>query len=97
VDIDHVVALAEAWRSGASSLTTSRRQSFANDVDEPQLIAVSASSNRSKGDEDPSTWTPTRTSYHCTYSKMWIASKYAWDLRLQSTEKTALESMLDTC
>lgn len=97
VDIDHVVPLAEAWRSGASSWTTSRRQSFGNDVDDPQLIAVSASSNRSKGDEDPSTWKPTRTSYYCTYSKMWIASKYTWDLRLQSTEKMALQSMLDSC
>ena len=97
VDIDHVVALAEAWRSGASSWTTSRRQSFANDLNNPQLIAVSASSNRSKGDQDPSTWKPTRTSYHCTYSKMWIRSKYAWTLRLQSTEKSALQSMLNTC
>lgn len=97
VDIDHVVALAEAWRSGASSWATSRRQSFANDLNNPQLIAVSASSNRSKGDQDPSTWKPTRTSYHCTYSKMWIRSKYAWTLRLQSTEKSALQSMLNTC
>jgi hypothetical protein len=97
VDIDHVVPLAEAWRSGASSWTTSRRGDFANDVDDPQLIAVSASSNRSKGDDDPSTWTPTRASYRCTYSKIWIASKYAWGLELQSTEKTALLSLLDTC
>ncbi len=48
-------------------------------------------------DQDPSTWKPTRTSYHCTYSKMWIRSKYAWTLRLQSTEKSALQSMLNTC
>lgn len=97
VDIDHVVALAEAWRSGASTWTTSRRQSFANDLTRPQLIAVSASSNRSKGDQDPSTWKPTRTSYHCTYSRMWIRSKYAWGLKLQSTEKSALQSMLNSC
>ncbi len=96
VDIDHVVALAEAWRSGASSWTTSRRQSFANDLIRPQLIAVSASSNRAKGDQDPSTWKP-RTTYHCTYAKMWIRSKYFWGLRLQSAEKSALQGMLSTC
>ena len=96
VDIDHVVALAEAWRSGASSWTTSRRQAFANDLTRPQLIAVSASSNRSKGDQDPSTWKP-RTSYQCTYSRTWIRSKYHWGLRLQSAEKSALQGMLNTC
>ena len=97
VDIDHVVALAEAWRSGANAWTTSQRQSFANDLTRPQLIAVSASSNRSKGDQDPSTWQPTRTSYRCTYSRMWIRSKYAWSLRMQSAEKSAVQGMLNTC
>lgn len=89
--------LAEAWRSGAASWSTSTRQDFANDVTRPQLIAVSASSNRSKGDQDPSTWQPTRTAYRCTYSKMWIASKSYRGLRLQSTEKSALQVMPDTC
>jgi hypothetical protein len=96
VDIDHVAPLAEAWRSGASSWTTSRRQSFANDLADPQLIAVSASSNRSKSDQDPSTWTP-RVAYSCTYSKIWIASKSAWALRLQPAEKSALQGLLSTC
>ena len=97
VDIDHVVPLAEAWRSGAASWSTSTRQAFANDVTRPQLIAVSASSNRSKGDQDPSTWQPTRTSYRCTYSRMWIGSKSYWSLQLQSTEKSALQVMLNAC
>jgi hypothetical protein len=96
VDIDHVVPLAEAWRSGASAWTTSRRQSFANDLTDPQLIAVSAASNRAKSDQDPSTWTP-RAGYRCTYSKLWIGSKHAWDLRLQATEKSALQAMLNSC
>jgi hypothetical protein len=97
VDIDHVVPLAEAWRSGASSWTTSRRQSFANDLSHPQLIAVTDNVNQSKGDQDPSTWQPPRTSYRCTYSKMWIRVKYVWGLRLQSSEKSALQTMLNTC
>ncbi|WBC11434.1 MULTISPECIES: HNH endonuclease family protein [Micromonospora] len=97
VDIDHVVPLAEAWRSGANSWTTSRRQSFANDLTRPQLIAVTDNVNQAKGDQDPSTWQPPLTSYRCTYSKMWITVKYNWGLTLQSSEKSALQSMLGTC
>ncbi|MGC4750531.1 GmrSD restriction endonuclease domain-containing protein [Micromonospora sp. DT201] len=97
VDIDHVVPLAEAWRSGANSWTTSRRQSFANDLSRPQLIAVTDNVNQSKGDQDPSTWQPSLSSYRCTYSKMWITVKYNWSLRLQSSEKSALQTMLNIC
>ncbi|MFG2059771.1 HNH endonuclease family protein [Micromonospora sp. NPDC048930] len=97
VDIDHVVPLAEAWRSGASGWTTSRRQSFANDLSHPQLIAVTDNVNQAKGDQDPSTWQPPLSSYRCTYSKMWITVKYTWGLTLQSSEKSALQSMLNTC
>ncbi|ONI82312.1 hypothetical protein ALI22I_40035 [Saccharothrix sp. ALI-22-I] len=97
VDIDHVVALAEAWRSGASSWTTARRQSFANDLTNPQLIAVTDNVNQSKGDQDPAEWKPPLTSYWCTYAKMWIHSKYQWGLRVDSAEKSALQSMLGRC
>lgn len=96
VDIDHVVPLAEAWRSGAGSWSTERRRGFANDLDWPQLRAVSATSNRQKGDQDPASWQP-RSAYHCTYSKMWIRTKYTWSLTVDSTEKAALQSMLSTC
>ncbi|WP_374225213.1 HNH endonuclease family protein [Streptomyces sp. ISL-98] len=97
IDIDHVVPLAEAWRSGASSWTTSKREDFANDLAYPQLIAVTDNVNSSKGDKDPTAWKPPLSSYYCTYSKMWIRSKYHWGLTLQSTEKTELQSMLNTC
>lgn len=97
VDIDHIVPLAEAWRSGANSWSTSQRQSFANDLTRPQLIAVTDNVNQAKGDQDPSTWQPSLTSYRCTYSKMWIHTKYHWNLRLQSAEKSALQTMLNTC
>lgn len=96
-DIDHIVALAEAWRSGAKSWTTAKREAFANDLSHSQLIAVSASSNRSKGDQDPSTWMPTTTSYRCTYAKMWVGSKHAWGLSAQSAEVTALKTYLNGC
>lgn len=96
-DIDHVVPLAEAWRSGASGWTPSRRQSFANSLDTPQLIAVTDNSNQSKGDRDPASWRPTRTAFHCTYARMWIGTKHSWGLSLQSSERSALQSMLNTC
>ena len=96
VDIDHVVPLAEAWRSGANSWTAAERQRFANDLSRPQLIAVTDNVNQSKGDQDPSTWQPSRTAYRCTYARMWIGVKYQWDLTLQQAEKTALTTMLDS-
>jgi Protein of unknown function (DUF1524) len=97
VDIDHIVPLAEAWKSGASAWTTAKRQEFANNLTISQLIAVSASSNRSKGDRDPSEWKPTNTSVHCIYAREWIWVKYTYKLSLQSAEKTALTQMLGTC
>jgi hypothetical protein len=97
VDIDHVVALAEAWRSGADAWTTDRREAFANDLTGPQLIAVSAASNRSKGDQDPADWQPPLDSFHCVYARMWIGSKHAWELSVDPDERTALETLLGTC
>ncbi|MEU4448349.1 HNH endonuclease family protein [Actinosynnema sp. NPDC050801] len=97
VDIDHVVPLAEAWRSGAASWTTSRRQSFANDLTNPQLIAVTDNVNQAKGDQDPALWKPPLTSYWCTYAKMWTRAKYKWGLTVNSAEKSALQTMLGRC
>jgi hypothetical protein len=97
VDIDHVVPLSDAWRTGASSWTAAQRQAFANDLDAPQLIAVTDNVNQAKGDQDPSAWKPPLTSYYCTYAKMWTAVKYKYDLTINSAEKSALTSMLGTC
>ena len=97
VDIDHIVPLAEAWKSGANAWSTSRRQQFANDLTVSQLIAVTASSNRSKGDKDPAEWKPPNPSVHCIYAREWIWVKHTYSLSLQSAEKTALQQMLGTC
>ena len=97
VDIDHVVPLAAAWRTGASSWTTAQRQAYANDLSNPQLIAVTDNVNQSKGDQTPATWKPPRTAYWCTYAKMWVHVKYRYFLTVNSTEKSALTSMLGTC
>ena len=89
VSIDHIVALAEAWRSGASSWTTSRRQSFANDLTGPQLIAVTTEVNYSKSDKDPAEWVPPLASKRYAYSKMWIHTKYRWGRTVDSAEEAA--------
>ena len=97
LDIDHLVPLAEAWDSGAGSWTTSRRQSFANDLTRPQLIAVTDNVNQSKGDQDPATWMPSRTAYRCTYVRAWVQVKYYYGLSVDSAEKSALTSYLANC
>ena len=97
VDIDHVVPLANAWRSGASAWTTEKRQDFANDLKDPQLVAVSASANRSKGDQDPSTWKPQQTGSWCQYAQDWIVVKSQWKLTVTAKEKVELKKMLEKC
>lgn len=97
VDIDHLVPLANAWRSGAASWTTAKREDFANDLDHPQLVAVSATSNRAKGDQDPSTWRPKETGMWCEYAKDWITVKTVWKLTVTTQEKAALADMLEKC
>lgn len=97
LDIDHVVALAEAWDSGARTWTTTQRRSFANDLgDSRGLVAVTDNVNQAKGDRDPAGWQP-RAAYRCTYARMWIRTKYSWGLTVQGTERAALTAMLDTC
>ncbi|MEU8676143.1 HNH endonuclease family protein [Streptomyces sp. NPDC048560] len=97
VDIDHMIPLAEAWRSGASSWSTSQRQSFANDLTRPQLIAVTDNVNQSKSDQDPGEWLPSRTAYRCTYARAWVHVKHYYGLSVDSTEKSALQSVLNGC
>lgn len=98
LDIDHMVPLAEAWGSGARRWTTAVREAFANDTGYAgSLIAVTASSNRSKGDQDPAEWLPPRTSYRCTYVSEWIAVKWRWRLAVDSREQAALRVQVTAC
>ncbi|MCZ0978748.1 HNH endonuclease family protein [Streptomyces diastatochromogenes] len=97
IDIDHIVPLANAWRSGADTWTTAKRKAFANDLDDSQLIAVSASSNRSKGDQSPDQWSPPNTDYWCTYSRAWAHIKYLYGLSVTQPERDKIISMLNTC
>ena len=97
VDIDHIVPLADAWRTGASSWTTAQRQAFANDLSDPQLIAVTDNVNQAKGDQTPATWKPPLTSFWCTYAKMWVHTKSRFSLTINAAEKSALTDMLNRC
>ncbi|KAF2743874.1 secreted protein-like protein [Sporormia fimetaria CBS 119925] len=97
VDIDHMVPLSNAWKSGAANWSASKRQQFANDLTNPQLIAVTDDVNQAKGDKGPEAWKPPRTAYYCTYAKMWVKVKSVYGLTITSSEKSALTSMLNTC
>ncbi|MGW1807129.1 HNH endonuclease family protein [Streptomyces sp. NPDC002078] len=95
--IDHMVPLAEAWRSGADTWTTDQRKAFGNDLKDPQLLIASESANSSKSDSGPADWKPTNHAFWCTYAEDYTHIKSIWKLTTTDKEKTALSSMLDTC
>lgn len=98
LDIDHMVPLKEAWISGASEWSAARREAFANDLGyAPSLVAVSASSNRSKADRDPAAWLPPVAGARCRYAKEWVAVKWRWNLSANSAEISAVDAALGAC
>ncbi|MFJ1839909.1 HNH endonuclease family protein [Streptomyces sp. NPDC088175] len=98
LDIDHMVPLAEAWDSGASTWAADRRMRYANDLGaDRSLVAVTAKTNRSKGDKDPSDWMPPATSAKCTYLADWTATKLRWKLTADDKERAALEKLATGC
>ncbi len=97
VDIDHVVALKEAWDSGAWAWSMSQRQAFANDLtDRRTLIAVTDRVNASKSDKDPSNWMPPLKSYWCTYLSDWISVKARWGLSMDQSEFGRIKNLLSS-
>lgn len=97
-DVDHFVPLAEAWDSGAANWDSATRQAFANDLDYAMsLIAVTASSNRSKSDRDPAEWLPTNSAFHCEYAVAWVQVKSRWKLTIDTAEKEKLLNLANTC
>ncbi|PDP85415.1 HNH endonuclease [Glycomyces fuscus] len=98
LDVDHVVPLAEAWESGASEWTTDRRRDYANDLGEPvALVAVTASENRSKADQDPSQWLPPSPEALCRYVTGWATVKVRWGLTVDPAEHDALVRLAADC
>lgn len=97
-DIDHLVPLAEAWRSGAHAWDSTTRRNFANDLGyEMSLIAVSASSNRSKSDRDPAKWMPPASSFKCEYVYSWVQVKLRWSLSVDQSELAAINRNWSGC
>ncbi|MDX3663677.1 HNH endonuclease family protein [Streptomyces sp. ID05-26A] len=98
VDIDHMVPLAEAWDSGAYAWTAKRREDYANDLDEPRALrAVTARSNRSKADQDPSTWLPPYVAAQCGYITDWVSVKVRWGLTVDNKEEAVLAQQAANC
>ncbi|MFD9756044.1 HNH endonuclease family protein [[Kitasatospora] papulosa] len=98
LDIDHMVPLAEAWDSGASQWTAAEREAYANDLgSERSLVAVTAKTNRSKADQDPSTWLPPAADARCTYAADWVATKLRWNLTADQSEVKALTNIAESC
>lgn len=97
-DVDHMVPLKEAWVSGAHGWSLATLRSYANDLGyEHSLVAVTASSNRSKGDQDPAEWMPSNRDFVCEYVARWVAVKYRWSLSADPAEATVLRTTLDRC
>jgi hypothetical protein len=104
VDIDHVVPLAAAWRSGANRWDDKRREQYANDP--AVLLSVEDNANQEKGDKGPEAWRPPRREEWCDYAQRWISVKAKYGLAVMApyrvgsqtlNEKAALTEMLNTC
>lgn len=95
VQIDHVVALSNAWQTGAQYLTKEERKALAND--DLELIAVSSSANQEKSDGDASEWLPENKAFHCQYISRQIAVKLKYRLWVTASERDAMISILSTC
>ena len=95
VQIDHVVALSNAWQTGAFKLSAIERKALANDP--LNLFAVKGRLNSQKGDADAATWLPPLKSFRCTYIAQQIAVKAKYSLWVTTPEKAAMTSILSAC
>ena len=93
LDIDHIVALAEAYQSGGHAWDEDARTAYAND--EGLLLAVTDNVNQSKSAQDPSTWLPEL--HRCRYVEHWIRIKRDYDLSMDTAEKAAIRDVLEGC
>jgi hypothetical protein len=98
IEVDHVVALAEAHRSGADRWSANRRELFANDLDSPwTLVAVTAASNQQKSDHDAVSWRPATAEGRCFLARATVITKWRWRLSVDRAELTMLRMMLRSC
>lgn len=98
LDVDHMVPLAHAHRSGAASWSRDRKRAYANDLAAAEhLVAVTARSNRQKADRGPDEWRPSREAAWCRYGSEWMLVKLRWGLTATEAELAALREMAATC
>lgn len=95
VDVDHVVPLANAWRSGARDWPPERRVAYA--ADQSVLWVVDDGANQSKGDRGPEQWRPKEHGVWCTYAHRWTSIKATYGLTATTAERDALGQMLEEC
>jgi hypothetical protein len=95
VDIDHVVALSNAWQTGAAYFDKNTRSQIANDP--LNLLAVDAKLNRQKGDSDAATWLPPNKAFRCDYVSRQVSVKAKYSLWVTPPEKTAILGILENC
>jgi hypothetical protein len=95
LQVDHVVALAEAWDSGANHWTAAQRDEFADYL--PNLLAVTATENLRKSDRDASEWFPSRAEANCVWSSTVVRVKAHWSLTVDQAEHDALANLLRSC
>ena len=95
VQIDHVVALSDAWQKGAQSLSETERKSLANDP--LNLLAVDGPANQQKGDGDAATWLPPSKAFRCQYVARQVAVKKKYQLWVTAAEKEAMRRIVTGC
>lgn len=95
VQIDHIVALSDAWQKGAQGIDEGLRTALANDP--TNLLAVDGTTNQRKGDSDAATWLPPNRGYRCSYVARQITVKQRYELWVTEAEKQAMADVLSTC
>lgn len=98
LDVDHLVPLAEAHRSGGYAWSRGERERYANALDDAaHLVAVAAGANRSKADKGPEAWMPQAEGYRCEYVTTWVSIKERWGLAMDPAERAYVEHAQQTC
>ncbi len=98
LQIDHLVPLKEAHRSGAFQWSKEKRREYANWLEDKfHLLAVDGSANMQKGDKDPAHWQPANDNFRCTYLQKWVEVKRRWNLSMDEAEAGAVRMGLEGC